>query len=228
MPDGRTVLIACETLKDELELVMGRLGCVYPVVWVESGLHARPEKLNARIVEIVAGLEPWFETVLLLFGFCGNSLVGLEAGDRTLVMPFVPDCIPIFLGSGEKRNEYGMDTYFFTKGYLRGEKNVITEHYHYVKRYGEERALRLSKKIMEHYRRFVVVDTGAFEVQPVTDEASKVAKLLEIPVVQADGDLRLIEGLLSGNWSPENFLLIPPGETITFKDSMRAGKTQTL
>jgi hypothetical protein len=226
--DGGVVIVACETLKDELELIMRRNGCNYPVVWVESGLHAWPEKLKARIVELVAGLDAGHKTVLLLFGFCGTSLVGLEAGNRTLVMPFVSDCIPIFLGSNERRCEFGIDTYFFTKGYLRGEKNVVNEFGHYAKRYGPQRALRILKKLLEHYRRFAVVDTGAFEVEPVTEDIRKVAEILELPVVQADGNLSLIEDLLKGDWTPERFLVVPPNGGITFEDSVKAGKSQIL
>ncbi|MDR3331799.1 MAG: DUF1638 domain-containing protein [Synergistaceae bacterium] len=208
--------------------MMGRMACSYPVFWAESGLHSRPEKLRVRIAELIGELGTEFDTVLLLFGFCGNSLVGLTSGERTLVMPFVPDCIPIFLGSNEKRMQYGIDTYFFTRGYLRGEKNVMNEHGYYVRRYGKERALKFTKMIMEHYRRFAVIDTGAFDVEPVEREVGKVAGLLGIPVIRAEGDLGIIEDLLSGNWAPGRFMVIAPGGSITFEDSLKAGSSQIL
>jgi hypothetical protein len=224
--NNETVVLACETLRAELELVMKRSGCRYPVVWAESGLHSWTEKLHAKVVELLESLEPEFKRVLLLFGFCGNSLVGVQSGERTLVMPFVPDCIPIFLGSRKRQNELGVDTYFLTQGYLRGEKNALREFEYYVKRYGMQRAVKLMKKVWHNYKRFAVVDTGAFDVGEVMEAARNTAQMLEMPVSSVKGNLGLIEDLLGGNWTPDRFLIIPPGERISFEDSLAAGRSQ--
>ena len=41
-----THIIACEMLRDELELAMETTGISYPTIWMEKGLHDDPQKLR--------------------------------------------------------------------------------------------------------------------------------------------------------------------------------------
>lgn len=223
-----TVVVACETLKKELETAMAQGGHRRPVVWVESGLHAWPDKLRAKLQETLDALPPETTTVLLAFGFCGNSMVGIKAGPRTLVLPRVADCIPIFLGSTQKRQAAGSDVYFLTEGYLTGEQNIIREHAYYLGRYGEKRANRIAKAMMAHYKQFAVIDTGAFPVPPIVAEIEPYAGLLGIPVNVVPGDLAILRDLLPGPWDAERFLTVPPGGQIAFEDSVGLGESQAL
>lgn len=223
-----TVLVACETLKKELETVMARGGHTTPVVWIESGLHAWPDKLRDKLQETIDGLPPQYTTVLFAFGFCGNSMVGISAGGRTLVLPRVADCIPIFLGSQEKRQAMGSDVYFLTEGYMAGEQNIIKEHDYYLQRYGEKRADRIARSMLAHYNKFSVIDTGAFAVPPVVAQIRPHADRLGIPVDVVDGDLVILEDLLAGGRDPTRFLRVPPGGTVSFEDSLDIGQSQIL
>ena len=45
------VIVACETLRDELLAAFDQSGGELPVIWVESGLHNVPKKLKARLQE---------------------------------------------------------------------------------------------------------------------------------------------------------------------------------
>lgn len=226
--DSNTAIIACETLKGELELVMDRERCVLPVTYVESGLHAWPEKLHTRLQEVLDALPPEYTTVLLLFGFCGNSLVGITAGHRTLVLPRVADCIPLFLGSQQRRAAAGNDTYFLTQGYLSGEQNIVSEHDYYLARYGEQRATRLTKTLMKHYKKFAVIDTGAFEPDLVATKVAPYAAILDVPVEVVPGDLVLLCELLAGGLDESRFLHVPPGGSVSFEDSLDLGQSQIL
>jgi hypothetical protein len=198
----------------------------YPVIWVPSGKHAWPDKLRTCIQETIDALPPSCKTVLLVFGFCGNSMVGIRAGGRTLVLPRAADCIPLFLGSLQKRMEYGTDTYFFTEGYLRSETSFASEYKGLIGRYGEKRGLSVMKKMLAHYRSIAVVDTGAFDVPPVVSALAEFSKLVDIPVSVIPGNLRLIDGLLAGNRNADEFLTAPPGGSISFEDSLHLGETQ--
>ena len=218
------VIIACETLRKELELAMARTGCAYPVIWVESGLHEFPEKLRAHLQKIIDDLE--HDTALLAFGFCGNSAVGLNTPRARLVMPRAADCIPLFLGSVERRERMGNTTYFFTEGYLQGERNLATEYGHYAERYDPETAVWLIREMMKHYERFAVIDTGAFDPAQVAGRISAVAELLELPVEIVPGGVEFFCELLSGPWPDERFLTVEPGGSITLEDSLNAGLSQ--
>ena len=114
-----SVLLACRTIEDEVLKAAAETGFAGEVRWVESGLHNRPEVLRAVFRRSSTGIDG-AGTVLLAFGYCGNSVVGLTAGDFRLVIPRADDCITLLLGSCARRQEISSEvgTYFLTKGWL--------------------------------------------------------------------------------------------------------------
>ncbi|MDR2738550.1 MAG: DUF1638 domain-containing protein [Treponema sp.] len=221
-----TCIVSCETLKQELEAVMKRRHCEYPVIWIDSGKHAWPDKLRIAVQEAIDGVSPSYKTVLLLFGFCGNALVGIEARNSRLVLPKAADCIPLFIGSREEREAYGTGTYFFTGGYLNSGGSIASDTNRVFQRYGEKRGLSILKKMIGHYRDFAVIDTGTFNVPEVKATVERFAQLVEIPVKVIPGNLRFIDALLADAWPEDSFLTVKPGEKITFEDSLNAGRAQ--
>ena len=221
--ENELYIVACETLKPELTFVMNRRNWDYPISWVKSGKHTGPDKLRGYIQETIDTIPQSYKTILLVFGFCGNSMVGIKTNTQTLVVPRVADCISLFLGSQAAREVYGGGTYFFTEGYLRSETSFITEFKVCLKKYGKKQGTALMKNILEHYKHIAVIDTGAYNVQPVSKEVRPFGKILDIPVSIIPGNLQLIEALLAGDWNQDAFLVVLPGERITFEDSLAIG-----
>ena len=218
-------IVACESLKPELDLVMQRLNCTLPIYWIEAGNHSWPDKLRVVLQEAIDKL-PEGSTVLLVFGFCGNALVGINSGSHTLILPRVADCIPLFIGSRKERDAYGTDIYFFTEGYINSGRSIASDSTQTIKRYGETRGLAILKKMLCHYRNFTIIDTKAYNVETAKEKVDKFAKLVEIPVEVIPGNLRLFEALLSGSHNEDEFLTVPPGGSISFEDGLSAGKAQ--
>lgn len=221
-----TCIIACETLKQELLAAMEKRGCRCPVTWIDSGKHAWPDKLRVSVQQAIDGVPPSYKTVLLLFGFCGNAIVGIEARKHRLVMPKAADCIPLFIGSREEREAYGAKTYFFTGGYLDSGGSAVSDAPRIYERYGEKKGLYILKKMLGHYEDFTVIDTGVFDVDSVKAQVEDFAKPLDIPVKLIPGSLRLFDALLAGDWREDAFLVLAPGGKITLDDSIAAGKSQ--
>jgi hypothetical protein len=224
--EDETYIVACETLKQELESVMRNKDCAYPVVWVDSGKHAWPDKLRVSVQEAIDGIPPSCKTILILFGFCGNAMVGVEARNHRLVLPKAADCIPLFIGSRAERDAYGTGTYFFTEGYINSGGSIATDTSQVCQRYGEKRGLSILKKMLENYKYFAVIDTGTFNVADVKIKVDNFAKLVEIPVKVIPGNLRIIEALVAGSWKEEEFFIFEPGEKISFEDSLSVGTAQ--
>ena len=65
------MIIACATLKQELNMLMEKHRCDDPVLWLEAGDHNRPQK---RREAIEAALETCsqYDTIVLAMTFCGN------------------------------------------------------------------------------------------------------------------------------------------------------------
>ena len=138
---AEAVILACEMIEDEVRLALEALepAARPAVVWVESGLHDRPERLRDALAAIlkvidegagagtavsVPSVRPGpgpaggrreevvvepVEEVLFALGFCGNALQGLTAGHVSLVVPRVDDCISLLLNRGCLREEIPRD-----------------------------------------------------------------------------------------------------------------------
>jgi hypothetical protein len=132
-----TVILACEMIEDEVRLALETVAPEErpPVVWVESGLHERPERLKEALKKLLDVLDEGARTgttvavpsvrpgkgpadsrreqvmvepvkeVLLALGFCGNALAGLSARHMSLVFPRVDDCISLLLNRGCTREQ---------------------------------------------------------------------------------------------------------------------------
>jgi hypothetical protein len=131
------VILACEMIEDEVRLALTSLPAEArpPLVWIESGLHDRPERLKAALTELIGRLDEGaregkpvtvpsvrpgrgpaaerrqevqvgpVDEVILALGFCGNALKGLGAEHLALVFPRVDDCISLLLNHGCVREE---------------------------------------------------------------------------------------------------------------------------
>jgi hypothetical protein len=216
-----TCIVACEILKEELLAV--KEGCGYPVFWIDSGKHTWPDKLHTAVQEAIDGIPPSYKTILLLMGFCGNAMVGVEARNHRLVLPRAADCTTLFIGSREERERCGTGTYFFTAGYINSGGSILKDASRIFRRYGKREGLSLLNAMLGRYRDFAVIDTGTFNVPELRAQVENFAKLLKIPVRVIPGNLRLIRELLRGDWREEDFLAVNPGGKITLEDSLCAG-----
>ena len=138
---ARSVILACEMIEDEVRLALEALpqGERSPIVWVESGLHERPERLRTALQSLIELLDEGardgkpvrvpsvrpgkgpaaerreevviepVEEVRLALGFCGSALQGLSAHHLTLVFPRVDDCVSLLLNRGCVREEIPRD-----------------------------------------------------------------------------------------------------------------------
>lgn len=212
-----TLIVACQTIGDELKMAVDETKCNYPILWIESGLHIDPESLRKRLQEELDRITN-VEQVLLAFGYCGNALLGLKTAGCRIIFPRVDDCITLLLGSCEKRKEVSgeMGTYFLTKGWLDYEKNIWVEYQESVKRMGKAKADRIYKMILQHYKRLGVIETGAYELENFLEKTRNIANDLKLDHHVIPGTLRYLKKLLTGPWD-EEFVVIEPGETITLE-----------
>jgi hypothetical protein len=137
-----SVILACEMIEDEVRLALEGLAPERrpPLIWVESGLHDRPERLRAALQTLIDLLDegaltgssvelpsvrpgqgpavdrreevivPPVDKVLLALGFCGKGLEGLVSRRLSLVFPRVDDCVSLFLNHGCTREKIPRDS----------------------------------------------------------------------------------------------------------------------
>ncbi len=212
-----SIILACNTIADELRSAQKQTGVSYPVIWIESGLHNSPKLLKERLQEELDKLEN-VDCVLLAFGFCGNAVLGLKTGNFQLVIPRADDCISLLVGSNEERARISSacGTYFLTKGWVDNEKNIWEEYRQTVKRFGKDRADRLYKTILNHYRHLGIIDTGAYDLEEFLQTSRAIAKDLNLEHVIIPGTTVYLQKLLTGPYD-ENFIVIGPDSEVKFE-----------
>ncbi len=195
-----------------------RQDCRFPVLWIESGLHIKPENLKTRLQQELDKIDN-VEQVILGFGYCGNSLLGLKANNFRIIFPRADDCITLMLGSTENRQKISseMSTYFLTKGWLVYEKNIWAEYLETVKRMGKEKADRIYSIMLRHYKRLGIVDTGAYDLEEFLKKTETIADELKLKHEVIPGTLTFLKKLLTGPWD-DDFVIINPGETIKMEN----------
>lgn len=212
-----TIIVACQTIRDEVNLAIAETGVPYPVLWIESGLHNFPDRLGQKIQQEINNIEN-VETILLAFGYCGNSLLGITSSRAQLIIPRVDDCISLLLGSYERRQSMDKEigTYFLTKGWLENEQNLVSEYERCVVRYGKEKALRVMKLMLNNYHRLMVINTQAYQAEGVLTKTKWFADVLGLSHEEIEGSSRLLKKLLLGPWDAE-FAIIQAGEKVTLE-----------
>ena len=213
-----TAIIACKTLEDEVNDAIQNTGNNYPVYWVESGLHNYPEKLKKELQQTINNLSS-YTYLVMLFGLCGNALLGLSSKSSTLVIPQVDDCISLFLGGNEVRRkmENTARAYYLTKGWLRYENNIWQEYQRSLSKYGLEKTKYIFRIMLKHYTHLVVIDTGAYDTNEFLKEATGIAEQLGLQLKVVPADLNLMVAALQNRWD-QGFAIIKPNEKITMQN----------
>jgi hypothetical protein len=210
-----TKVIACATVIEEMLPLLPE-GMTYDVL--DFGLHLTPEKLRNRLQETIDAASAEVDTLILGYGLCSLSVVGLKATACTLVVPRVDDCIAIFLGSDaayktQAHQEPG--TYYLTKGWIEVSDTPFTEYTRLVERYGPDRAMRMIKLMLKNYTRLALINTGHYEQDRYREYTQNMAKQFDLRYEELPGSTVLVKKMLYGPWD-EDFVIVRPGETITY------------
>jgi hypothetical protein len=222
----RTKIIACATVIEEM-LPLLPPTMAYEVL--DFGLHLRPENLRETLQKAIDKASVEADTIILGYGLCSLAIVGLTATNCTLVVPRVDDCIAIFLGSGaayaeQARKEPG--TYYLTKGWIEVSDTLLDEYNRTAELYGEEQARRVMNIMLKNYKRLVYIDTGAKDQARYQTFARQMADQFSLHYEEVPGSNALIKKMIDGPWG-DDFVVVPPGQTITYLDFKRPPQGST-
>ena len=212
----RYKLIAYMTVADELD---GSLPEGTETSFLEFGLHSFPEKLKATLQEEIDRTEG-VDAILLGYGLCSMSILGLSSPKHRLVVPRMHDCIGIFLGSDSKYKEqaYGEPgTYYLTKGWIDHGGDPYKVFKQWKQEYGERRAKIMLKRTLGNYTRLAYIETGKIDRKKYLNYAKIAAEKLGLKFERLDGNRSILEKMLAGDWDSD-FVIIEPGTKPTIYD----------
>jgi len=214
-------VITCRALEKEFRALMPK-DTEFEVL--EISQHARPNLLRTNLQAAVDAADGCYDPIFLGYGLCSQSIVGLCAQKSRLIVFRTDDCIAIFLGSQQARRERAFSqpgSYFLSRGWIGDDAgSVFDEYARMEKRYGAERALRIFKRMLLHYRQLVhIVMPGAESLSSDRLYAQEKATKFGLDYVEIAGTVELIRRMTEGVEDP-NILVVPPGQMITLKEMM--------
>jgi hypothetical protein len=210
-----TKIIACQVVIEEMLPLLPE-GVDYETM--DLGLHVNPDRLRSTLQERIDASNNKRGTILLGYGLCSRSVVGLQSKTCSLVVPKVDDCIGIFLGSRAaylKQIKAEPGTYYLTKGWIEAGDNLFGSYQQMVERYGPEQAEKLIKRMLQNYTRLVLINTGQYEVGHYRDYSKRMASRYDLKFEEIEGSTHLVDKMINGPWD-EDFVLVPPGQTISY------------
>ncbi|MFH0939677.1 MAG: DUF1638 domain-containing protein [Planctomycetota bacterium] len=169
------------------------------------------------------------DAILLGYGLCSNGLHGITARSLPLVAPRAHDCITLLLGSKERYREYfdgHPGTYWYSPGWIDtgcmpGSARFQQLREKFIEKYGEDNAdylMEIEMGWIKKYTRATYVDLGFGKSETYLQYTRQCATQCGWQCDTQNGDPRLFNKLLSGDWNDADFLVVPPGQTIMPSD----------
>lgn len=225
-------VISCEVFARLVFLAAAKSQNTIDVEFGKLRSHVRPDLLRKEIQHIIDNTSEQYDAVLLAYGLCGNSTAGLKAGVQPLVIPRAHDCCTLFLGSRksflehfgqtpsaiwytacyyERTGDWQMDA---AAGIMSLDRSNAYEDL--AEKYGEENARyvwdMLGKSNGIDFLTYI--DLPGFENSGNRNAFIKHASEAGKKTRFITGSTRLIDNLINGFWSEDEFLVVPPGELI--------------
>jgi len=200
------------------------------VTWLPQGLHDTPNILRQQLKQAIDNIQQQKdqqlfkhvpEAIVLGYGLCSNGPVGLRAGDIPIILPRTDDCIALFLGS-QKRYlqafEQYSGTYWLNNGWVETAFIPSTEMLEsrwkmYSQAYGADNADYLMEVDMEwvkNYQYCGYISSPVYKSNCYTSIAKTIAADNGWSFLELEGNTRLIERLVNGEWNEDEFLVCPP------------------
>jgi hypothetical protein len=218
MNDGKIKIIACEVMKDEISSIEPPPDVDFE--FVPMGYHLYPKKLGRQLQEII-DRSIGYSRVILAFGLCGGAAKGLKAANCPLTIPRIHDCVSIFLSSDESyiyEAQKEMGIFYLTTGWMISERSILSDHERVIKKYGQEKACSVLKRMYDGYKKVLFIKTGCPFENEALSESKQIADLLCVKHEIIQRKSPFFEQILKGPWDDQNFININPSESIAEED----------
>jgi len=228
----RFLILGCSVFAREIYHAASISENIIDVRLVEQGLHDTGSEHMSNMLQIALdSCEPEkYDAVLLGYGLCNNGIVGLKTS-VPMIIPRAHDCISILMGSAKKYQccfDQCPGTFYRSSGWVeRVEHHLenpysitaqmgITSYEEAVEKYGKDNAdflLDAFDSELRHYSKLAFIDTGVVDIAEYIDKDRAFAEKKGWDFEVIKGNTVLFEKMMKGDWNPELFLKVDPGQT---------------
>ena len=213
------VILACESLCRHLEAAQAKMKTAYPIVKIDSTLHAVPQKMRKTIFERMEELPDTIDTVLIAMGHCGGALAD-HPFPRRAVIPKVDDCITLLLHTDDTWYPNLKETgCMYLTDQIDGNISIRRIRESLIERYGEKRGIGIFREWFKAYHSVKIIDTGVYDAYApdYLKKARADAHTFNGELTHVPGSNLILEKLVSGNWGHQ-FICVEKGQVLTTED----------
>lgn len=233
-------LIACSVLQREFASIAFRCPNTIDVTNIRQQYHETPAVLNKMLQEEIDRIDENrdphtndlqrrdLDAILLGYGLCSNAVAGLKSKKYKLVIPRAHDCATLVMGSKEAYQQYFetyKGSYFYTRGWYElgafsqdDGRRLEELRQMYMEKYEDEEIveelLELEADMMKNYKYITYVQWPGLSDEVSQAWAKQMCQSHGWTYNEMVGSASLLEDMLWGNWDPEKFLVLQPGETL--------------
>lgn len=208
-------LIGCQSTMNEVRWLGSEqeMECEF----LDYSFHARPDNLHRKLQELIDQSQD-YDLIILTYGRCSNSVVGLLSPRVPLLFPATHDCIGLMLGSNARHMEMFREnsrTYYFSQGWLDYGRTPYAEYLEYVDKFGEKKAKKLIDALYGRYQKAVLIITpGMKDIEGYREKVREIAGFFGWEVGEAEGELNLLNSVVHGVQAAET-VYVEPGNSVT-------------
>lgn len=215
------MILACESLCRHLEAAQAKMKTAYPIVKIDSTLHAVPQKMRKTIFERMEELPDTIDTVLIAMGHCGGALAD-HPFPRRAVIPKVDDCITLLLHTDDTWYPNLKETgCMYLTDQIDGNFSIRRIRESLIERYGEKRGIGIFREWFKAYHSVKIIDTGVYDAYApdYLKKARADAHTFNGELTHVPGSNLILEKLVSGNWDHQ-FICAEKGQRLGTEDFM--------
>ena len=235
----RINIVACRVLTRELSALVATCENDVDVTWLPQGLHETPALLHTAIEEQLEALYRMIDRkmqrrtpdyIVLGYGLCSQSIVGIQAKRIPLVVPRTDDCLALFFGSQQRYLDYFeryKGTYWLNSQWVRNVPDLDPDYdeklyAEYLEQYEDEDTaqylLDMHKENLKNYRYVGYVGTKLYNDSWERSRAKEYADRRGLEFLEKEGNNRLLQKIVKGEFDDEDFLTVPVGYQIAYSN----------
>ena len=207
---SKTVILACPTLKLELEEAIRRHDSDATVYFMPRQLHNDPRELHRYVQDMVDHFSN-VERIVLCVSRCGGGTAHLHATTAPLILPRTRDCLDILLSGDSLRTlQRNIRGIFFTASWMEFSRNSELDLGKLTEKMGREGAEEYLRRVYKTFNEFYIIDTGCYDVREVEEYLTPLVKILKGTITVLRGEYNILHKMAQETFD-EDFVIGPRG-----------------
>ena len=233
----RIYILGCRVLTRELSALIAGSKNDIDLAWMPQGMHDTPvilhNQLESALEELYRQIDKKMQKrvpdyIVLGYGLCSKSIVGLKAEKIPLVAPRTEDCIGLFLGSQERYLDYFtryQGTYWLNSRWVEDCPDIDDDfedrlREEYMEQYEDEDTvdylMDMHRESLRNYQYVGYIGTDTFDDTREKEQAKKFAARNSLQFLEKEGNNCILQKMVNADFDEKNFLIVPPGYKIEY------------